>query len=165
MELNQSTTAISPNGAIYSRALSGFRYYIHDHSHVFRLELIGNIGKGDIRELDGSWNTASRAVAERKVCIDVRKLTGVDDAARQWLSKMALRPGVEFLASPHLVSELPEGCVVQVSSAEAFAAGRRYRFLRAFFRARRRPVSYEPATAAVRAPLAIRRTETQIPAA
>jgi hypothetical protein len=164
VELNQSTTVISPNGGTHSRALSGFRYYIHDHSHVFRLELIGKLGKSDIPELDGSWNTASRAVAERKICIDVRKLTGTEDAARQWLSKMALRPGVEFLASPHLVSELPEGCDVQIASPPPFAPGGRYGFLRALFRARRKPVSYQPAGAEVRAPLAIS-TETQMPAA
>ena len=82
MELNGLPGANAPVREGYSPAGPGFRYYIHDHSHVFRLQLVGSIREADIAELDGSWNTARRATAQRKVSIDLRKLTGMDDAAR-----------------------------------------------------------------------------------
>jgi hypothetical protein len=165
VELNELTAENAPAGCGSSPAVSGFRYYIHDHSHVFRLQLVGSIGEIDIAELDGCWRTANGAIAERKVCIDLRKVTGTDAAVRAWLSKMAHRDGVEFLASFHLVSELPEGSVVHLEAPEILPTGRWRRFVRRLSRMRRRSISRETATACVRGPLAMRSSETQIPAA
>jgi hypothetical protein len=164
VELNGLPSANAAGLGGYSPAGPGFRYYIHDHSHVFRLELVGTISVTDVAELDGSWNTASRAIAERKVSIDLRKLTGMDDAARQWFSKMAQKPSLGFVAAADLVSELPEGCTVQIAAVEEVQAGRWQRFVRMLF-PRRRGWSYNRPAAHVQAPFAIKRGESQIPAA
>lgn len=163
MELNGLPSANAPGSVEYSPAGPEFRYYIHDHSHVFRFQLIGSISESDIPELDGSWNTASRAIAQRKVSIDLRKLTGMDDAARRWFFKMTQRPGLEFLATADLVSELPEGSIVQLAAIEGVETGRWQKFVRMLFPGRRR--SYDLAAAHVHVPFAIERGETQIPAA
>lgn len=164
VELNGLPSANAPRREGYSPVGPGFRYYIHDHSHVFRLQLVGSISETDLAELDGSWNTASHAIAQHKVSIDLRKLTGMDDAARQWFSKMAQRPGLEFVATADLVSELPEGSTVQSGAIDELETGRWQRFVRMLFPGRRRR-PYDRAAAHIHAPFAIKRGETQIPAA
>jgi hypothetical protein len=164
VELNGLQSANAPRRREYSPVSSGFRYYIHDHSHIFRLQLVGSISETDLAELEGSWNTASCAIAQRRVSIDLRKLTGMDDAAREWFSKMAQRPGLEFLAAAELVSELPEGSTVQLAAMEGVETRRWQRFMRMLFPGRRR-WSYDATAAQVHAPFAMKRGETQIPAA
>lgn len=165
VELQQTTTKNAANDAReYSPAASPrLRYYMHDHSHAFRLQLVGNFSEIDVSELDGCWTTACRSVAERKVCIDLRRVTGMDAAARTWLSEMSRNAGVEFIAPPSLAFELPESSVLQLQTAEALRPSQWQRLMQFFFR-ERRPVSHGMGTADVPAPL-MRRSETQVPAA
>lgn len=167
MELKQTTTEIEANDlSDYSPAASQrLRYYIHDHSHAFRLQLVGNFSGIDVPELDGCWSTASRSVAERKICIDLREVTGMDDVARGWLLKMSHTEGVEFLALPHLASVIPEGSALTVLPAEEVRPGGWQGLMRFFARERRPSISYEMAISHAPVTLRMGRRKTQIPAA
>jgi len=166
VELKQPTTEMANDPSEYSPATSQrLRYYIHDHSHAFRLQLVGNFTGIDVPELDGCWSTASRSVAERKICIDLREMTGMDDVARGWLSKMSHTEGVEFLASPDLASVLPEGSAFTVLAPEVARPGGWQGLMRLFARERRPSISYEMAMTGTSVTLRMGSRETQIPAA
>lgn len=143
----QQTTEIATNhpGEYSSAAPQTLRFYIHDHSHAFRLQLIGSFTGKDIPELDGCWNTASRSVAERKVCVDLLRVTDVDDVAREWLMGMSHNERVEFITSPDLASELPLGGAVTVKTIKGERTGRWQALLGFLCRDRRPSVLYEVA--------------------
>lgn len=144
MKLQATTTEVAINnvGEYSSAAARTLRFYIHDHSHVFRLQLIGSFSKNDVPELDGCWSTASPSVAERKVCIDLLRVTDIDHVAREWLVKLSQDERVEFIASPDLASELPLGAVT-VQTVTAQRSGRWEGLLRFLCRDRRPSVCYE----------------------
>jgi ABC-type transporter Mla MlaB component len=82
--------------------LSGGRrlkYYIHDHSHSFRLQLLGHLTTSDLSELEGCWQTAKPSVAGRKIQLDLLGLSGVDAAGQRWLGEMAAGENLEILVS------------------------------------------------------------------
>ena len=68
---------------------SNLKYYIHDSNASFRLELIGNLGGGDIPELQGCWETARTTLAGRDLVIDLRAVVERDQAGIDWLRSMA----------------------------------------------------------------------------
>ncbi|HEX4808692.1 MAG TPA: hypothetical protein VH325_07175 [Bryobacteraceae bacterium] len=70
------------------RRTSLLKFYIHDSADHFRIELIGELTEVDVAELAGCWCTAKSSVTGRKLALDVRRLTSVDEAGRQWLSAM-----------------------------------------------------------------------------
>lgn len=102
----------------FNRPANRLSYYIHDHSHSFRLELFGALAEGEIADLDGCWKTAESSVAGRKVRIDLRGVTAIDSAGRQWLAEMARVEGAEFVISPEISGELP-GSAVRVTGISA----------------------------------------------
>lgn len=75
------------------------KYYIHDHSHSFRLQLLGYLTASDLSELEGCWQTAKPCIAGRKIQLDLRGLAGADTAGQHWLGEMAGSEGLEVLAS------------------------------------------------------------------
>ena len=68
---------------------SNLKYYIHDSNASFRLELIGNLGGGDIPELQGCWETARTTLAGRDLVIDLRAVVARDQAGIDWLRSIA----------------------------------------------------------------------------
>lgn len=69
--------------------MPSFKYYIHDSTGEFRLELLGELTETDVPELSGCWHTAKSTVADRKLILDLRSLKAVDEAGRQWLASMS----------------------------------------------------------------------------
>ena len=69
--------------------LPSFKYYIHDSTLACRLELFGELTETDVPELSGCWSTAKTIVANRKLILDLRGLTAVDEIGRQWLAAMS----------------------------------------------------------------------------
>lgn len=67
---------------------SSFKYYIHDGVEACRLQLIGEFTERDVRELDGCWRTTKTIVGGRRVVLDLRAVTGVDEAGKRWLASM-----------------------------------------------------------------------------
>lgn len=123
-------------------ASPALRYYIHDHSHAFRLQLVGSFGKGDIPELDGCWNTARRSVAERKVCIDLRGVSAIDADGREWLAKMSRAERVEFVVSQDVAHDLPAGSSLSIEETRS-EVSRGWKSLLRFFMRERRPALYK----------------------
>ncbi len=78
------------------RRTSLLKFYIHDSADHFRIELIGELAESDVAELAGCWCTAKSSVTGRKLALDVRRLTSVDEAGREWLSTM-VREGASYI--------------------------------------------------------------------
>lgn len=72
-----------------SLPMPSFKYYIHDSIESCRLQLLGHLTETDVPELKGCWQTARSTLISRKLILDLRGLTSVDDAGRQWLASMS----------------------------------------------------------------------------
>ena len=66
----------------------GFKFYLHDSVEACRLQLLGPLSEGALKELSGCWNTARTTLKERKLVLDVSAVTAFDDAARTWIAAM-----------------------------------------------------------------------------
>ncbi len=69
-------------------AVSALKYYLHDGAKSFRIQLIGTLSEGDLRDLSGCWQTARSSVAKRGIVVDSAGLKSVDEAGRTWLEEM-----------------------------------------------------------------------------
>lgn len=81
-----SKTFVQPKPQVGSSRL---KYYIHDSTEVFRLQLIGQLAEGDVAELSGCWRTAKSTLGSRRLILDLQGLEAVDNAGRLWLAGMA----------------------------------------------------------------------------
>ena len=77
-------------------AVSLLRYYLHDEIDAYRFEFIGKLSAMDLTELDGCWRTAKSSVAGRKLRLDLRQVTDIDNPGREWLTEM-LTEGAEYM--------------------------------------------------------------------
>jgi hypothetical protein len=95
-------------------ASSLLKYYIHDSIDALRFELCGELTQWDVTELNGCWHTARTTLGSRKLILDVRKLTALDEGGREWLQSMA-NHGASFLPD----GQLPRTFVSQVGQLDA----------------------------------------------
>lgn len=89
----------NPAGVARPRNLTSqslFKYYIHDSVDACRLQLFGQLGAIEVEELAGCWRTVKTTVGNRKLVLDVRGLTALDQTGRQWLVSMT-EEGASFL--------------------------------------------------------------------
>ncbi|MGH9640105.1 MAG: hypothetical protein ACRD3Y_08590, partial [Bryobacteraceae bacterium] len=75
--------------------------YIHDGVQACRLQLIGEFTERDVPELDGCWRTSKTILGERRLLLDLRAVTGVDEAGKRWLASMGSE-GVHYLPESFL---------------------------------------------------------------
>jgi anti-anti-sigma regulatory factor len=68
---------------------SHFKYYIHDTAQGLSLELAGPFTEASVAELACCWRTAKSTLGSRSLTLDLRRVTSVDESARQWLASMA----------------------------------------------------------------------------
>ena len=68
--------------------VSPFKYYIHDGIEACRLELLGDLNAAQLSELKGCWRTAKTTLGTRKLILDCKGLTALDDAGRDWVTSM-----------------------------------------------------------------------------
>lgn len=68
---------------------SKFKYYIHDGVDACRMQLLGEVSEAEVNELNGCWTTAKTSLADRKMVLDLRSLTKMDEAGHQWIIWMA----------------------------------------------------------------------------
>ncbi len=66
-----------------------FKYYIHDTSKGYSLEMAGPLTETCVAELTCCWQTAKTTLKDRVLTLDLRRVTSVDESARQWLAAMA----------------------------------------------------------------------------
>jgi hypothetical protein len=66
-----------------------FKYYIHDTSKGYSLEMVGPFDENCVAELTCCWQTAKTTLKNRVLTLDLRRVTSIDETARQWLAAMA----------------------------------------------------------------------------
>src|SRR5690242_8465735 len=62
------------------------RVTVHEDGTVCRLELAGRLGGPWVAETEHAWRSSS--CSDRQIEVDMRQVTGVDDAGRELLSAM-----------------------------------------------------------------------------
>ena len=67
---------------------SNFKYYIHDGTQACRLQLLGHVGELEVGELSSCWQTARTILEGRRLVLDVREVTSIDDSGKKWLAQM-----------------------------------------------------------------------------
>jgi len=73
------------------RAESGdLQYYLHDGSGAFRFELVGNLSNHGARDLEQAWSTASSTIGDRKLIVDLTRVTAISDFGRELLLRWRL---------------------------------------------------------------------------
>jgi hypothetical protein len=82
-----------------------FKYYIHDTSKGFSLEIVGPFTESCVAELTCCWQTAKPTLKDRALTLDLRSVTSVDESARQWLAAMA-QDGAKHLPESFLLETL-----------------------------------------------------------
>src|SRR5262245_50884877 len=86
------------------------RYYLHDGSAAFRFELVGNLSDHGARDLEQAWRTASSTIGDRRLIVDLTRLTAISDFGRTLLLQWRLE-GATLLASgtksPALLESMP----------------------------------------------------------
>jgi hypothetical protein len=70
--------------------VSALKYYLHDGSQYFRIELLGKLTAGDIAELSGCWRTARTMTNGRVIVVDSAGLKTMDEAGRAWMEQMLI---------------------------------------------------------------------------
>jgi hypothetical protein len=88
-----------------------FKYYIHDTAKGYALEMSGPLTEACVSELSCCWQTAKTTLKGRTLTLDLRRLTALDEPARQWLASMA-QDGAKYLPESFLldtVAGLPGG--------------------------------------------------------
>jgi ABC-type transporter Mla MlaB component len=82
------SAAVAREGRTAVRA-SSFKYYIHDGVEACRLQLVGEFTEREVAELDGCWRTTKTTLGKRRLVLDLRGVTNVDEAGKRWLASMA----------------------------------------------------------------------------
>ena len=82
-----------------------FKYYIHDTADGYSLEMSGPFSAHAVPELACCWETARTTLKNRSLTLNLKGLTSIDDAARQWLASMSVE-GAQFVPESFLRNTL-----------------------------------------------------------
>jgi hypothetical protein len=66
---------------------NALRYYMHDGPTAFRFELAGDLNREGVCRLNQDWRTASSALGDRRLIVDMTFVTGVDQQARALINR------------------------------------------------------------------------------
>jgi hypothetical protein len=77
---------------------NALRYYMHDGPTAFRFELAGDLNREGARRLNQDWRTASSALGDRRLIVDMTFVTGVDEQARALITRWH-REGAHLIAN------------------------------------------------------------------
>jgi hypothetical protein len=81
------------------------RVTVHEDGTVCRLELAGRLGGPWVAETEQAWRSSS--CSDKQIEVDVRQVTGLDDAGRELLSAMH-RAGARLVAEGVAMTALIE---------------------------------------------------------
>jgi hypothetical protein len=115
------------------------QYYMHDGPTAFRIELAGYINDEAERRLDQDWRTASSAIGDRSLIVDMTYVTGVDQRGRALLIRWH-REGARLVANSKASRALAESILGQplpyppANTAGATSSDRTWLPFRASFR-------------------------------
>ena len=85
--VKQGIAPVQNHPTSLSRSLL-FKYYIHDSVSTLRFQLIGDLRTANVGELNGSWQTASTTLSQRRFLLDVTQLYSTDEQGHAWLLRM-----------------------------------------------------------------------------
>jgi len=111
------------------------QYYMHDGPTAFRFELAGNLDYESVPRLDQDWQTASSAIGDRRLIVDMTFVTAIDEKGgvllRRWHQE-----GAGLIANSKLSRVLTEsilGELLPASAADARVSDRTWLPFRASF--------------------------------
>jgi hypothetical protein len=78
--------------------LPAFSYYMHDGPAAFSIELAGALAAEDAEQLEQDWLSASTAIGEKELVVDLSFVTEIDPAGRELLLRWR-RKGATFVAN------------------------------------------------------------------
>jgi anti-anti-sigma regulatory factor len=61
------------------------RYYLHDGSEAFRIELAGHLSHHGARDLQQAWRTAASVMNGKSLIVDLTGVTSIDTSGRELL--------------------------------------------------------------------------------
>jgi hypothetical protein len=102
------------------------RVTVHEDGRLCRLELAGKLGGPWVAETEHAWRSSS--CQDKQIEVDMRQVTGVDDAGRELLSAMH-QAGARLLAEGVAMTALVE----EITGQQAFKSAklpRRRKFAR-----------------------------------
>jgi hypothetical protein len=102
------------------------RYYMHDGPMAFRFELAGNLDYEGALRLDQDWRTASSAIGDRKLIVDMTFVTNLDQEGKALLRRWH-QEGARVIANSTTSRELAElvlGSTLPASTAHATVSHR-----------------------------------------
>ena len=97
------------------------QFFMHDGPTAFRLELAGNLNCEGVRRLAQDWRTASSAIGDRRVIVDMTFVTSVDDAGRALIARWN-RDGAQLIANSEASRGLAESILNESLSEHAAIA-------------------------------------------
>lgn len=83
------------------------RIEIYESGNEMTFQVEGRLAGAFVRELEQCWKASEKRRRARKVAIDLRSVTGVDDAGR-YLLRLLIRDGATFVGPPLLMHDILE---------------------------------------------------------
>ena len=111
------------------------QYYMHDGPTAFRFELAGNLDYESVPRLDQDWQTASSAIGDRRLIVDMTFVTAIDEKGGALLRRWH-QEGAELIANSKLSRVLTESILgepLPASAADARVSDRTWLPFRASF--------------------------------
>jgi hypothetical protein len=109
--------------AMKNRAL---RYYMHDGPMAFRFELAGTLDYEGALRLDQDWRTASSAIGDRKLIVDMTFVTNLADEGKTLLKRWH-QEGARLIANSttsRVLAESVLGSPLPASTGDATVSNR-----------------------------------------
>jgi len=95
------------------------RIEIHESANEMTFQVEGRLAGAFVRELEQCWKGSEKRRRISKVAIDLRSVTGVDDAGR-YLVRLLIRDGATLVGPPllmHDILEVSESPRIETSGA------------------------------------------------
>ena len=83
------------------------RIEIYESGNEMTFQVEGRLAGAFVRELEQCWKASEKRRRSSRVAIDLRSVTGVDDAGR-YLLRLLIRDGATFVGPPLLMHDILE---------------------------------------------------------
>ena len=83
------------------------RIEIYESGNEMTFQLEGRLAGASVRELEHCWKASEKKRRNSSVAIDLRSVTGVDDAGR-YLVRLLIQDGATFVGPPLLMHDILE---------------------------------------------------------
>ena len=83
------------------------RIEIRESGNEMTFQVEGRLAGAFVRELEACWKASEKQRRISRVAVDLRSVTGVDDAGR-YLIRLLIREGATFVGPPMLMHDILE---------------------------------------------------------